>query len=61
MPRHGGSQGAHHTTKQKGRHRDGKGTYARRQKAKNAIRYDRPFSDGTYSKTDLGEGKKSGW
>jgi hypothetical protein len=51
MPKHSGSGGTHHTTRQKGtanRHRSGAGTYARMGKGRYADRYDRPYTDGTY-------------
>lgn len=50
MPRK--HEGAHHTTKQKGRSLSGRGpgAYARKHKSRKADHYDRPYLDGTYRK-----------
>lgn len=52
MPRRNRSNGQHSTTKQKGRSRRGSsvGSYAKKQKIKNAALYDRPYLTGSYNK-----------
>lgn len=52
MARHNGSGGVHHTSRQKGyaRRGSGIGSYARQQKARKAIIYDRPYLTGNYRK-----------
>lgn len=55
MPRHNGASGVHHTRRQKGyaRRGSGIGSYARENKARKAIIYDRPYLTGNYSRKDI--------
>lgn len=52
MPRHNGSGGQRSETKQKGTSRKSNrlGTYSRMNKRARAMRYDRPYLEGTYAK-----------
>lgn len=50
MPRHDRSNGVYHSTRQSGRSRrsNGRGTYSKKHKGRNAQRLERIYLEGTY-------------